>query len=217
MFVTSEGRTRRTAPARPRCQEPHCRRAGRVRDRGPRTGGALRGEGRPEVRAGGARVPDALHGRKGTHRWPTSPRSARRTSRHQGGTCVVHLGRGYLAAHPCRRRGPRRARDRCARDSCPSVRVLSRSVSSSVRTSGASAKICDVRHPWPSPIERDRFRFPQDAGLIVEEAVDESQRVVDVHAVRVRHALAAIGAQRVDRQDRVGARKEIRPARVAEA
>jgi len=63
MFDTSEGRTRRTAPARPRCQEPHRRRAGRVRDRGPRTGGALRGEGRPEVRAGGARVPDALHGR----------------------------------------------------------------------------------------------------------------------------------------------------------
>ena len=149
-------------------------------------------------------------------RWPMRAR-CRRTSRHQGGTCVVHLGRGYLAAHPCRRRGLRRARDRCARDSCPSVRVLSRSVSSSVRTSGASAKTCDVRHPWPCPIERDRYRFPQDAGLIVEEAVDESQRVVDVHAVRVRHALAAIGAQRVDRQDRVGARKEIRPARVAEA
>src|SRR4029079_11784297 len=60
---------------------------------------------------------------------------------------------GYSAAHPCRSRGRRRARDRCARDSCPSVRVLSRSVSSSVRTSGASAKTCDVRHPWPCPIE----------------------------------------------------------------
>ena len=33
------------------------------------------------------------------------------------------LERGVVAAHPCRRRGLRRARDRCARDSYPSVRV----------------------------------------------------------------------------------------------
>ena len=51
----------------------------------------------------------------------------RSTSRHQGGT----LAGRYLAAYPCRRRGLRRACDRCARDSCPSARVLSRSVSAS--------------------------------------------------------------------------------------
>ena len=61
-----------------------------------------------------------------TYRGPYEP-GARSTPRHQGGTFVSHLG-GILGGTPCRRRGPRRARDRCARDSYPTCEPLSRSV-----------------------------------------------------------------------------------------
>ena len=38
-------------------------------------------------------------------RWPMRAR-CRRTSRHQGGTCVVHLGRGVLGGTPLPQAGP---------------------------------------------------------------------------------------------------------------
>ena len=54
--------------------------------------------------------------------WPMRAR-CRSTSRHQGGSFRCPAWKGYLAAFPGCRRCLRGARDRCARDSCLSVRV----------------------------------------------------------------------------------------------
>jgi hypothetical protein len=53
--------------------------------------------------------------------WPMRAR-CRSTPRHKVDPSC-HLAGAYSTAYPCRRRGLRRVRDRCARDSYPTVRV----------------------------------------------------------------------------------------------
>ena len=71
------------------------------------------------------------------------------------GTKVVpscHLGRGYLAAHPCRRRGLWRARDRCPRDR-PADESLGQRIPrlALVDLPTLTLRLAQVRRAWIEP------------------------------------------------------------------